>query len=301
MAEKQRRRLGDRKDAKLIRKIDGMHLIVPLIHPNRCDNEAFVSERIDLTNINKYLEKLNEGNPEFKYTLFHIIVTAIIRCITLRPKLNRFIANYSLYEKNEISAAFVIKKQFNDEAHEGLAFIRANADTNLESVHESIRHQVMDCRKGKVDASSNVMDVLTKFPRPITRLIGAVARFLDKRGKLPSSIIATDPYHASVVLSNLGSIKLKSGYHHLTNWGTNSMFVIVGEKKMNPVFSEDGSYEMKETVDLGLTVDERIADGYYFSKTIKLLKTLLENPELLQQPASTPVDYEEKKKELSIF
>ena len=299
MKEKTRRKLSDRKDARLVRKIDGMHLITPLIQPNRCDNEAFVSERIDITNINNYLKKLNGDSPEFKYTLFHIIVTAILRCIALRPKLNRFISNYSLYEKNEISAAFVIKKQFNDEAREGLAFIHADENTNLHSVYESIRHQVMDCRRGKVDASSNVMDILTKFPRPVTRLIGLVARSLDKRGWLPSSIVATDPYHASVVLSNLGSIKLKSGYHHLSNWGTNSMFVIVGETKKRPIFYEDGTFEMRETVDLGLTVDERIADGYYFSKTIKLLKKLLENPELLEQPASTPVEYELNDKKIA--
>lgn len=291
MSQKERRRLGDRKDAKLIRRIDGMHLIVPLIHPNRCDNEAFVSERIELEAINKYLEKLNADNPEFKYTIFHIVVAAILRCFTLRPKLNRFIANNSVYQKNEITAAFVIKKQFEDEAREGLAIVRADDNTTLASVHEAIRHQVMDCRKGKVDASSNVMDILTRFPRPITRMIGGIARMLDRHGKLPSSIIATDPYHSSVVLSNLGSIKLKSGYHHLTNWGTNSVFIVVGEKKMRPVFNEDGTYVMKDTVDLGLTVDERIADGYYFSKTVKLLKKLLENPELLEQPASTPVEY----------
>lgn len=291
MSKKPKRHFGDRKDARLVRDIDGMHLVVPLIHPNRCDNEAFVSERIDLTNINRYLERLNKDNPEFKYTLFHIIVTAIIRCITLRPKMNRFIANNSLYQKDEISAAFVIKKQFEDEAREGLAFIRADENTNLASVHESIRHQVMDCRKGKVDASSNVMDLLVKIPRPITRLIGKLARILDRYGKLPASIIATDPYHSSVVLSNLGSIKLRSGYHHLTNWGTNSMFVIVGEKKMRPIFAEDGTFEIRDTVDLGLTVDERIADGYYFSKTIKLLKKLLENPELLEETAATPVEY----------
>lgn len=289
--KKTRRRLGDRKDAKLVRDIDGMHLIVPLIHPNRCDNEAFVSERIDLTNINTYLEKLNSDNPEFKYTMFHIIVTAIIRCITLRPKMNRFIANDRLYQKNEISAAFTIKKQFEDEAREGLAFIHADENTNLESVHESIRHQVTDCRKGKVDASSNAMDILTKLPRWLSSAIARTVRILVRYGKAPRSLIATDPYHSSVVLSNLGSIKLKSGYHHLTNWGTNSMFVIIGEKKMRPVFKDDGSYEMKDTVDLGLTVDERIADGYYFSKTIKLLKKLLENPELLEEPAITPVEY----------
>ena len=29
---------------------------------------------------------------------------------------------------------------------------------------------------------------------------------------------------------------------------------------------------MRETVDLGFTVDERIADGYYYSKSIRLFK-----------------------------
>ncbi len=291
MSKESRRRLGDRKDAKVVRKIDGMHLIVPLIHPNRCDNEAFVSERIDITAMKAYLEKLNSGNPEFKYTMFHLIVTAMIRCITQRPYMNRFIANNTLFQKNEISAAFTIKKFFADESREGLAFVRANENSNLESIHEDIKRQVMGCRNGKVDASSDAMDFLAKLPRFLSRFVGKTARFLDRYGKLPGFLIETDPYHASVVLSNLGSIKLRSGYHHLTNWGTNSVFVIIGEIKKRPVFNEDGSYEMKETVDLGLTVDERIADGYYFSKTIRLLKKLLENPELLEQPASTPVEY----------
>ena len=48
---------------------------------------------------------------------------------------------------------------------------------------------------------------------------------------------------------------------------------------------------MKEPLDIGLTIDERIADGYYYAKTIKLLKHLLQNPELLERPASEPVDY----------
>ena len=104
--------------------------------------------------------------------------------------------------------------------------------------------------------------------------------------------MATDPYYSSVVLSNLGSIKLKCGYHHLTNWGTNGVFCLIGEKGSTPVFNaEDGSCTMRETVELGLTIDERLADGYYYSKSIRLLKHLLEHPELLDRPISEEVDY----------
>ena len=58
---------------------------------------------------------------------------------------------------------------------------------------------------------------------------------------------------------------------------------VLGEKKI-----VDG----REVMDLGITLDERIADGYYYSKTIKLLKYLLQNPELLETPAKEEVDYD---------
>ena len=44
------------------------------------------------------------------------------------------------------------------------------------------------------------------------------------------------------------------------------------------------------SVDIGLTVDERIGDGYYFSKTVRILKKLIENPELLDEPMSKEVE-----------
>ena len=91
------------------------------------------------------------------------------------------------------------------------------------------------------------------------------------------------------------SIRLRSGYHHHTNWGTSSLFCVIGEKKWTPLYDQNGLVEMRETVDLGLTVDERIADGYYYSGTIALVKKLLENPELLDAPADTPVEYSIKR------
>ncbi|PWM37609.1 MAG: hypothetical protein DBX46_02995, partial [Clostridiales bacterium] len=98
--EKRKRRLGDRKDGVLLRDLDSMHFIVPLIYPNRCDNEAYISERIDLEPVNAYLAEKNKTETEFPLTLFHVIVAALIKTITLRPKMNRFIANKNIYQRN---------------------------------------------------------------------------------------------------------------------------------------------------------------------------------------------------------
>ena len=120
--------------------------------------------------------------------------------------------------------------------------------------------------------------------------MGWVARWLDKHGWMPQSVIAGDPYYCSAVLTNLGSIKLHAGYHHLTNWGTCSLFCAIGEVKKRPFFDDDGTVHMLDSVDIGLTIDERLADGYYYSRTVALLRKLLEHPELLDLPLNQEVD-----------
>lgn len=286
-----KRRRGDRRDAALVREIDSMHYIMPLMYPNRCDNEAFISETIDLTNAMAYLEKKNAAKPEYRYNAFQLIVTAVLKVITLRPQLNRFIANYNLYQRNEVTAAFTIKKVFADESDEGLAFIHSKPEDTLESVHEEIRRQVYYVRNEGKDASTQSMDALQKIPGAFKKLLGVGARFLDRHGWMPQSVIATDPFQSSVVLANLGSIKLHAGYHHLTNWGTTSVFCVIGEIRPRRFDDGKGGEEYRPSVDLGLTVDERISDGYYCSRAVQLLHVLLEHPELLELPLGEKVDY----------
>ena len=286
-----KRHIGDRRDGTLLRDIDSMHIIMPMIYPNRCDNEAFISERIDLTNVDAYIAKRNAENPVFKFTLFHLIVAAILKVIVLRPKLNRFIANKNLYQRKELSASFVIKKQFNDASEEGMAFIRANGDSTLDTLREDLYKQITHVKKGGTDSTMDAMDFLKKLPRFVVKFFIALMRWCDRHGIVPKSLVASDPYYASVILSNLGSIKLRSGYHHLTNWGTTSLFVVVGEMKMRPFYDDEGNAEFRNSVDLGLTIDERLADGYYYSKSVRMLKYILEHPECLEKPFSEPVEY----------
>ena len=286
-----KKKWGDRRDGELIRKLDSMHYIMPLMYPNRCDNEAFLHVRVDLTNAMAYLEKKNNRDIPYRYNLFQMVVTAVLKTITLRPELNRFIVNGSLYQRRELTAAFTVKKVFSDRGDEALAAIHTTGKENIDTIHNEIYKQVSFCRSEEKDPSTASMDIVQKAPVFLMKIIGAGARFLDRHGWMPRSVIATDPFYTSAVLANLGSIGLHAGYHHLTNWGTCSVFCVVGEIKKRPFYDEEGNIEMRESVDLGLTIDERIADGYYYSRTVKLLRTLLENPELLEKPLSEEVDY----------
>ena len=290
--ETQKKRRGDRRDGRLLRELDSLHFITGIIYPNRCDNEAYISVKVDLTAMNAYLARKNETETDFPYTMFHLVVAALLKTITLRPKLNRFIVNSNFYQRNEVSAAFVVKKQFSDKGAEALAFLHGKDEFTVEDVHEYIRSQVQECRSEKVDSSTENMDILNKLPRWLGKAAVKFIMWLDKHGWVPKDMVATDPYYSSVVISNLGSIKLMCGYHHLTKWGTYSLFGIIGEKKKSPFFDESGQVSMRETLELGLTIDERIADGYYYSKSVRLLEYLLTHPEELERPISEEVRYE---------
>ena len=283
------RKWGDRRDGTRLTKIDSMHYIMPLMYPNRCDNEAFISEVVDLTNALEYLEAKNASEPEYRYNVFQLIVTAVLKTLTLRPQLNRFYANYHLYQRNEVSSAFTIKKVFADESDEGLAFIHSKPTDTIYTIHDEINRQVHYVRHEGKDQSTESMDLLQKLP--FKKLLGAGARFLDRHGWMPQSVIATDPFQSSAVLANLGSIKLHAGYHHLTNWGTTSVFVVIGEIKPRRLYDRNGREKLCMSVDLGLTVDERISDGFYCSRSVQLLRRLIEEPKLLEKPLGEKVEF----------
>lgn len=283
-----KRRWGDRRDGSLIRNIDSMHYVMPLMYPNRCDNEAYMRLNINLDHTEEYLRAWNEEHKETHITIFEVIITASMKTIRLRPQMNRFIANKSIYQRNNITAAFTVKKEFKDDGEETLARISATDEDNLVSITKQVRGQIQLCKTG-TDQSTDAMNVIQKLP--FKHFIGAVARWLDRHGWMPASVIATDPYQCSIVLTNLGSLGMNIGYHHLMNWGTNSIFMVIGKKRMVPHYSSDSEVQLRKQLDLSLTIDERIADGYYYAKTLKLLKKLVEHPELLEAPLSEEVKY----------
>ncbi len=287
-----KKKWGDRKDAIWLKDIPAMNRIMPALMPNRADNEAFITVDIDLRPITAYLEKLNEGRTEDKYTFFHIVSAAIGKAFILRPKMNRFVCNNRVYQRREVSVAFTVKKRFDDHAEEALAFFTYDPKETLETYHEKIMRVIHQTKSyEEKDTSTGAMDVICKLPQWMITTLVKLVLWLDKHGWAPQSLIGSDPNHAAIFLSNLGSIGLEAGYHHLVNWGTNSCFVVVGKKHWKKTYDKEGNEELHEVLPLGITLDERIADGYYYSGTVALVRELLLHPELLEMPADTPVEY----------
>lgn len=287
MGEKKKymKKFGDKKDGRLIKgkELDTNHYIMPIVWPNRTDNEAFISEIIDLTAVDEYLKEKNEGLDKGGYSLFMVLCAAMGKLFLNRPKMNRFYRNKRLYERYDVSIGFMVKKRLTDEGEEALGKVCIDPQDTFYTLAEKIQKEIDVRRSDEMDKSSDDLRILMKFPRFVGNIVMGVVKWMDRHGPLPESITASDLFFNSIVVSHLGSIKLHAGYHHLSNWGTNSFFVTLGERKVRPFYDKDGNVTYKDSIDIGMTIDERIADGYYYSKSIRMMKRYLENPKCLDE------------------
>lgn len=281
--ERIRKRHGDRRDASLIRNVDGMHVVLANIMGERCENEAVLTVDIDTRPIDAFMKEHNaSGERMERMTYLQLFIAALSKTIEQRPRLNRYVKNARYYQRDEISSAFVAKRFFGDDSDEVIIFSKYDPDDErpvLSQVHEKYIREVYPLKKDR--KGRDVKDPLaffTKVPNAMVKLLGRLLRFLDRIDRLPGWLQDLDPSHSTVFISNLGSIDMSASYHHLTNWGTTSIFVLIGKKTVKPLWHEDGSYELIPYIPLSFTVDERIADGLYFHRSIELMKEYLGDP-----------------------
>lgn len=272
--------MRDRIDGKIVKvENDPFHSIVPYVMPKRTEAEVSATEGFDVTKLLKLLDKYNKKNGT-NLKLFHAFCMAAGKTLYHRPKLNIFISGKRYYQRNDIVLSFVAKQKFEDEAVETLMCLKIKPEDTIESISKQILGDVDNARKNGSNALDGTMNFIGKLPRCILEIVFWFVRKLEYFGIMPESLMKGDPNYSSILLSNLGSIKAVSCYHHLSNYGTCSIMVTIGtivdklKKKMLPVT---------------ITFDERISDGFYFAKSIRLTKYMLENPEELFKPISDPV------------
>ena len=281
-----RRKFGDRRDGTKL-KSSGFEKIWNSLKSKRSENEVHMLKEIDVTELKKYYDSKKKDNN--KLTYFHLFSTAISKILYNKTLLNRFVINGSKYNRNEVTLSFVAKTEFTDDANELFTVMKVDKSDNLDMISKKILGDVKKIRNNEGNATDDFMDKLQYLPKFLIRLVVIIIKFLDNHDWLPKSLTKGSIYHSTVLLSNLVSIHCDGIYHNLTNFGTNSMVVTMGEIKES-VRVVDGEIEKRYVCQFGITLDERIADGVYFAKCINLLQYILNNPLLLEGRVDDKID-----------
>lgn len=288
---KRKRHLGDRYDGRRLRSIDPLVGITPLIMKTRVGSQNFFVERADMTNLDAFLKaKRNAGMKSIR--LLHIIIAALVRVYSQKPGMNRFVAGHQLYASNGISICFVVKKEMREDAEETIVKVDFEPTDTLYDVVERVNKTIVE---NKGQETSNDTDkfirVISNYcPRFLKKFVVWLLLTLDYYGLMPKFVHKLSPFHASAIITDLGSLGVQSVYHHLYEVGTISEFIAFGTRKKERYIDKDNNIVERKYLDIKLTIDERINDGFYFAGAFKLFKKLVEHPERLELPPEQVVE-----------
>ncbi len=269
---------GKRPDATLVRDLNAMRRFMPYVSPRRNDSLFFLNQEIQVDAAIEFLGKMNQERPKRRpITLFHAFLRSCAQSVMLRPGVNRFVKGGNLWQRDGVWLSFAAKRQLKDGSP--MISIKRRFPSDSESFEEmvdAIYDQLEHGRSGKETRSDKEMNLALRLPGPAIRVVMAFLRLADRYGMLPRKMIDADPLCCSIFTANLGSINYPAGFHHLWEWGTTSIFGVMGRVETTP----DGRRKMT----VAWTYDERIEDGLYSQRTLKMIRDRIEDPEQLLIP-----------------
>lgn len=167
---------------------------------------------------------------------------------------------------------------------------RGSQRDHAEGVSGRERHSVYreseNCRRNcrqSGGAQSNSTDKFAKFMFSVPGLpkfVVWLAYHLDRHGLLPRKIIELSPFHTSMFITNLASIKTSYIHHHCYEFGTTSVFVCMGKPVPNYI-SGDLTRKM---MPIGVVMDERICTGYEYAAFCNDFRRYMRLPQMLEYP-----------------
>jgi hypothetical protein len=282
---------GFRSDGKRIKTIDPLMKLVPHIMPERNDAMVMSVYDIDCAGMDEYIFKRRKEGVRVNY--MDITIAAMARVMAERPRLNRFISNGRIYRRNLIQLSFTIKKALKDGADETVVKLTFKGTETLDEVKAMLDKEVVkNSSISAVNEADKLAKLFTIVPNFMIKFLVGTLRLLDKLGLLPKSILEVSPFHTSLYLTNMKSIKMNYVLHHIYNFGTTSMFISMGKEKHVPVVvdPDEATFGVQKLIQLGCTIDERICDGLYFGNSMKAFKTYMGNPALLETPLEAKIE-----------
>jgi hypothetical protein len=227
---------------------------------------------------------LNQKRKEGKrYSHLTLILAAMLRAFAEYPQLNRFVVNKRIYARNEISVGMVVLKGGKIDGASTISKMKFPPDATVDEVDKIINSYIADNRReDEVNSTDKVANFLCSVPGLLRAAVNFV-KWLDKHNWCPKSIIEVSPFHCSIMLTDLASIKTNSIHHHIYNFGTVSISLAMGNLREVPV-RRKGEVTFERCLPLGIVTDDRITSGNILGLAFRKFQKYLEHPEVLEQP-----------------
>ena len=245
------------------------------LYPTRNESVVYFD---DYVKADKLLRFIKEANEKIHVDITHLAVTAYGLVLSSQYRMNRFTVGRRLYQRDGRFLSFSMKRQkLGEEAKVSVVKIKVEDDDTFESYVRRINQKIGIERSDTVTYADKELSLLLRLPRAALNVSIRLLYWLDYHNCLPGAFIANDFMYTSSFIANLGSLKMSAGYHHLYEWGTCSLFLMLGKIEERPMV-EDGQLVARRMLHVRFSFDERIDDGLNAGQGIEALRSILEDP-----------------------
>jgi hypothetical protein len=267
-----------RPDGDLVKDESFVRRMIPYLMRGRNEAAIYHDEVVDLTQFRPWMRDYNRSHPDNAITLFHVILYGIARGLFARPGMNRFVSGGRIYQRRGVYLSFAAKKKF--DAKSPLTTIKMECLENepFDAFVRRLKELLGEGRSDKERTVDKEVRWALKLPGVLLRAALALARFLDRVNLLPGGMIKNDPMYCSAFVANLGSVGIDRTYHHLYEYGTASLFGVIGVPKKTLVVGADDQPVVKEMVEMRWSFDERINDGFYSALALRAFTRIMADP-----------------------
>ena len=285
-----RRRMGDRKEGRLLRSLPGFAKFIPFIMPQRNDRYIHYEEAFEVTQLDRMLRKLRvEGYKGIG--ILHFLIAAYIRGISRMPGINRFVVGRRIYARNNIEVVMTVKRALSIDATETTIKVVFEPTDTILDVYRKMNEKIDEIKSSEENnGTEDFADMVARLPRFLIRFALTVLRVMDYFGWIPQSLLNVSPFHGSMIIPDLGSLRIGPIYHHIYNFGTLPAFIAFGAKRHSYELNRRGEMVDKKYVDCKFVLDEGIVDGHYWAQMLLAYRYMFEHPEMLLSPPGKVVE-----------
>ena len=276
---------GDRPDGRRIRTLPPESQISPYIMVNRNGSSNLFSGSIEITNVERYIRAKRRDGME-NFGLNHVLIAAYLRVICKYPGVNRFLAGQKVYSRgDDVQYCMTAKKEMSIDAPDTCFKLHLSRSDTSKEVYEKFSAAVEELRSTPLNSTfDDTARYMTLIPGVFLKFAVWLLKTLVYIGLLPRFLLEVSPFHGSVFFTSMGSLGIPAIYHHLYDFGNLPVFCAFGAKYRTNEVLADGTVVQRKYVDIKLTLDERIVDGYYYASMFKYFKRILAHPEILDEP-----------------
>ena len=285
-----RRRPGDRKDGRLLRTLPAFNKFVPYIMPERNDRFVHYEEALEVSRADRRLRQLRVDG--FKgIGMLHFIIACYVRAVSMLPGINRFVAGRRIYAHHNIDVVMAVKRDLSIDATETTIKVRFQPTDTIFDVYRKMNEKISEIKDSdENNGTEDFAEVAASLPRFLLRAAIGVLRIMDYFGWLPESLTDISPFHGSLVITDLGSLRIRPVFHHIYNFGTLPVFIAFGAKRHAYEIDRHGKVIDNTYVDMKLVLDEGIVDGHYYAQLLRAFRYMFEHPEIVESPPTKVVE-----------